>query len=68
MFILRWLVTAKRPIRWHEIQAAKAINIEEQKVDLERRKFRKGTKDLCGPLVEIREDGTVELVHLTARS
>ncbi|KAK8015049.1 hypothetical protein PG990_008345 [Apiospora arundinis] len=68
MFILRWLVTAKRPIRWHEIQAAKAINIEKQKVDLERRKFQKGTKDLCGPLVEIREDGTVELVHLTARS
>ncbi|KAK8044966.1 hypothetical protein PG993_004990 [Apiospora rasikravindrae] len=68
LFILRWLVSAKRPIKWHEIQAAKAINVDEQSVETERRRLRKDIKDLCGPLVEIRENGTVELVHLTAKS
>ncbi|KAK8879908.1 zinc finger protein [Apiospora arundinis] len=68
LFILRWLVSAKRPIKWHEIQAAKAINVDAQSVELKRRGFRKDTRDLCGPLVEIREDGTVELVHSTAKS
>ncbi|KAK8084662.1 Ankyrin repeat-containing protein [Apiospora hydei] len=67
LFILRWLVSAKRPIQWHEIQAAKAINVDGQSVELERRKIRKDIKDLCGPLVEIRQNGTVELVHLTAK-
>ncbi|KAK8130903.1 hypothetical protein PG984_007341 [Apiospora sp. TS-2023a] len=67
LFILRWLVTAKRPIKWHEVQAAKAINVDEQSVELERRRIRKDIKDLCGPLVDIRVDGTVELVHSTAK-
>ncbi|KAI2626752.1 hypothetical protein GGR54DRAFT_483461 [Hypoxylon sp. NC1633] len=65
--LLRWLVRAKRPLRWHEIQAAKSIHVESQSVDLERRRFRVDSKDLCGSLVEIREDGRVEFVHTTAK-
>ncbi|KAK8053544.1 hypothetical protein PG996_012845 [Apiospora saccharicola] len=68
LFILRWLVSAIRPIKWREIQAARAINIDQQSVELEYRKIRKDIKDLCGPLVDMREDGTVELVHSTAKS
>ncbi|KAK3936465.1 hypothetical protein QBC46DRAFT_419250, partial [Diplogelasinospora grovesii] len=65
--LLGWLVCAKRALRWHEIQGAKSIHIETQSVDLERHCFRVDSKDLCGSLVEIRSDGTVEFVHMTAK-
>lgn len=65
--ILRWLIYAKRPLRWHEIQAAQAINLVDQAVDWERRRFRVGPKDLCGSLVAISRDGMVDFVHSTAR-
>jgi len=65
--LLRWLVCAKRPLKWHEIQAAKSIDLKNQLVNLQGLSFRIDSKDLCGSLVEIRDDGTVELVHLTAK-
>ncbi|KAI0022836.1 hypothetical protein F4780DRAFT_769516 [Xylariomycetidae sp. FL0641] len=65
--LLRWLVCAKRALKWREIQAVKSIDVENQVVDLEHRRFVCNSKDLCGSLVEIREDGTVEFVHSTAR-
>lgn len=57
---------AKRAVKWHEIQAAKSINVDTQSVDLERR-FLDDSKDICGSLVEIHDNGTVELVHTTAK-
>src|SRR5438105_2793080 len=65
--LLSWLVCAKRSISWREIQGAKSIDVETQWVDFERLRFRVDSKDLRGSLVEIRSDGTVELVHLTAK-
>ena len=65
--LLNWLVCAKRPLKWHEIQGAKSIDLEGQSVEWERRRFRVNPKDLCGSLVEIMPEGTVELVHLTAK-
>ncbi len=65
--LLRWLVCAKRTLKWHEIQATKSIDIESQSVDVERRRFRDNSKDLCGSLVEIRDGGRVEFVHTTAK-
>ncbi len=65
--LLSWLVCAKRTLTWAEIQGAKSINIDDQLVDFQGRSFRVDSKDLCGSLVEIRSDGTVELVHLTAK-
>jgi hypothetical protein len=62
-----WLVCAKRPLRWNEIQGAVSIDIENSCVAWERRKLREDSKELCGSLVEIRADGTVELVHQTAK-
>lgn len=64
--LLGWLACAKRPLRWYEIQAAWSIDIEEEKFDPERR-FVEDSKDLCASLVEICSDGTVTLVHSTAR-
>jgi hypothetical protein len=65
--LLTWLVCAKRSMKWHEIQGAKSINVDRLSVDYHKLRFRVDSKDLCGSLVEIRFDGTVELVHLTAK-
>lgn len=54
-------------MKWHEIQGVKSIDLETKSVDFQRLRFRVDSKDLCGSLVEIRSDGTVELVHLTAK-
>lgn len=66
--LLGWLVCAKRPLRWREIQGIKAIDLEEQTVDFDRRSFLVGSKDLCDSLVEDRPDGRVELVHSSVKS
>ena len=44
-----------------------SVNLEAKDVDLKERQLRVGSKALCGSLVEQRSDGSVELVHLTAR-
>ncbi|KAK8851009.1 zinc finger protein [Apiospora arundinis] len=65
--LLGWLVCAKRPLKWHEIQGMNSINLDEQLVDFERQSFIKSPKDLLASLVEMREDGSLEFVHLTAK-
>jgi hypothetical protein len=67
MMLLSWLTVAKRPLKLHEIQALKSIDVDARVVDLERRSFRVHPKDLCESLLEVRDDGTVEFVHLTAK-
>ncbi|KAL1595313.1 hypothetical protein SLS60_010004 [Paraconiothyrium brasiliense] len=66
--LLGWLVCAKRSLKMHEIQTMKSINLQGRTVDFERRRFLVDPKDLCESLVDVREDGTIELVHNTARS
>ncbi|KAJ5563904.1 hypothetical protein N7513_000146 [Penicillium frequentans] len=68
MKVLQWLVLARRPLKWREIQVLKSINLHARRVDFERQMFRvTSAKDICGSLVDVREDGTVELIHLTAK-
>lgn len=68
LLLLSWLVCAKRPLKWYEIQTARSIDLEEHTVNLNRYSFRDGPKDICGSLVEEDDvNGTVELVHLTAK-
>jgi hypothetical protein len=65
--LLGLLVSSKRPIKWHEIQAAVSMDLESKTFDFDGLSFRVEAKDLCGSLVEIRPGGTVELVHSTAK-
>ena len=67
LLLLGWLVCARRPLKWLEIQCAKSIDVENETVDLGQHRFRDDSKDLCGSLVEIRPNGAVELFHLTAK-
>ncbi|SCV33624.1 uncharacterized protein FFB14_04610 [Fusarium fujikuroi] len=66
--LLEWLVCAKRPLKWHEIQCLKSINLDKECVDFARHKFTVSGKDLCGSLVELRADGTLELIHVSAKA
>jgi hypothetical protein len=65
--VLQWLTLARRPLEWREIQVLKSIDRREQSIDFERQKFHVDAKDLCGPLANVSKDGTVELIHLTAK-
>lgn len=67
--ILGWIVCARRPLRWREIQGAVSIDMEggvEQQIDHER-KLSESPKELFASLVELEYDGTVQLIHETAR-
>ena len=64
--LLAWLVCAFRPLKWHEIQCAVSIDPEAGKVDLAQR-FVVEPKHICGSLVEQHSDGSLQLVHTTAK-
>jgi hypothetical protein len=66
--LLGWLVCAKRSLKMHEVQTMKSVDLDKRAVDFERRHFRVHPKDLCESLVDVRKNGTIELVHVTARS
>jgi hypothetical protein len=65
--LLTWMVCAKRPMKWREIQCAISIDLDDQIVDWDRKRFAVDSKELCGSLVELHADGTVNLVHHTAK-
>ncbi|KAH8722373.1 hypothetical protein GQ44DRAFT_687152 [Phaeosphaeriaceae sp. PMI808] len=64
--LLGWLVCAKRALYWREIQGAVSIDLEEGTICPDLR-FEDDCKDLCASLVDRASDGTVVLVHSTAK-
>ncbi|GLA90300.1 hypothetical protein AtubIFM56815_005863 [Aspergillus tubingensis] len=65
--LLSWLVCAKRRLQWREIQGAVSIDLEAEDVDFEGRQWILDSRDLCDSLVEVKTDGSLELVHATAK-
>ena len=65
--LLGWVVTAKRPLTWPEIQGAVSIDIEDQIVDFDERSLVVDIGALCGSLVERLPGDRIELVHTSAR-
>lgn len=66
--LLEWLVLARKPLRWREIQVLKSMDLDQQSIDFHRQGFLvKDPRDICGSFIEVRDDGSVELIHLTAR-
>ncbi|KAJ6272006.1 hypothetical protein PSV08DRAFT_408868 [Bipolaris maydis] len=68
LLLLGWLVCAKRSLKMQEVQTLWSVDFDERAVKFERRQSRVHPKDLCESLVEVHEDGTIELVHMTART
>jgi hypothetical protein len=64
--LLSWIVCAKRPLKWKEIQVARSINVEYQIIDYDNQHLRGNIHELCGSLVDISEN-CVNLVHSTAK-
>ncbi|KAF2492844.1 ankyrin [Lophium mytilinum] len=64
--LLSWLLCAKRPLKWHEIQGAMSLDLDGNSFDCERRLVR-DIKHFCGSLVEVRRGGAICFVHLTAK-
>jgi hypothetical protein len=52
---------------WREVQCAVSIDIDEETVDWDRKKLSVDSKELGGSLVETYADGTIALVHHTAK-
>lgn len=65
--LLGWMVCARRPLKWHEIQGAVSIDPAEQTIDFDDRKLRIHIRDLCGSLIQVLPGDRVELVHSTAK-
>lgn len=64
--LLGWVVCARRPLKWHEIQGAVSIDLKDQTVEFEDRHLRFHVKDVCGSLIDILPGDRVALVHSTA--
>ncbi|KAG0649191.1 Vegetative incompatibility HET-E-1 [Hyphodiscus hymeniophilus] len=65
--LLGWMVCAKRPLKWREIQAAVSIDPDEQTVDFDSRRLRSSVEEYCGSLIQVLSGDRVELVHNTAK-
>lgn len=72
--LLQWLVLSKRALKWREIQVLKSISHQDEESFIDRKEaFWGHVKDICGPLVNFNsegngdDEGTVELIHLTAK-
>jgi hypothetical protein len=65
--LLGWIVCAKRPLMWHEIQCAVSIDPKHQEIDIGTMGLVRHIRDLCGSLVTEFPGGRLELVHSTAR-
>ena len=65
--LLGWMICAKRPLKWGEIQGAVSIDPVEQTVEFDDRKLRFRIEDRCGSLVQVLPGDRVELVHHTAK-
>ncbi|KAF2800244.1 hypothetical protein K505DRAFT_229183, partial [Melanomma pulvis-pyrius CBS 109.77] len=64
--LLGWLACSKRVLKWHEIQGAVSVDFEDGIISPDLH-FRDDCKSICASLVEISSDGSVVLVHSTAR-
>jgi hypothetical protein len=65
--LLGWMVCARRPLKWHEIQAAVSIEPVNQTIDFDERRLRVHIRELCGSLIQVLPGDRVELVHSTAK-
>ena len=65
--IFRWIICAKRPLKWSDIQSVFAIDPDLHRVDSDERQLRVTCRDLCGSLVETCTGDILELVHQSAK-
>lgn len=65
--LLGWMVCAKRPLSWIEMQVAISMDLEFETIEFDDRKLRTHIYDTCGSLVHVLPGNRIQLVHSTAK-
>lgn len=65
--LLGWLVCAKRPLKWHEMQAILSFDAQEAKVDFDNRMLTDDVRKYLGSLVHVLDGDHIRLIHTSAR-
>jgi len=65
--LLGWLVCAKRPLKWHEMQSILSYDPVKQEVDFDNKMLRQNARKYLGSLVHVVEGDRIRIIHSTAR-
>jgi len=65
--LMGWLVCAKRPLKWHEMQAILSYDPANQKVDFDNKMLRQKVTTYLGSLVHVVDGDHIRIIHSTAR-
>lgn len=65
--LLGWLVCAKRPLKWHEMQSILSYDPVNQRVDFDNKMLRQNAKKYLGSLVHVLGGDHIRIIHSTAR-
>ncbi|KAH7125933.1 hypothetical protein EDB81DRAFT_730245 [Dactylonectria macrodidyma] len=68
--IFGWLAYAKRPLKWHELQAALSVNIDDHggvEVQDCMIRLRDNIQNVCGSLVHMPGGTSIDFIHQTAK-
>ncbi len=65
--LLGWLVCAKRPLKWHEMQSILSYDRVNQQVDFDNKMLRQTAKKYLGSLVHVLDSDHIRIIHSTAR-
>jgi hypothetical protein len=65
--LLGWLVCAKRPLKWHEMQSILSYDPVNQKVDFDNKMLRQNVNKYLGSLVHVLDGDHIRIIHSTAR-
>jgi hypothetical protein len=61
------ITSATRTLQCHEVQGALSIRLDDQTIDLDRRRSRIPLAEICGPIVEVHSNGVIDMIHPTAK-
>ncbi|KFA81095.1 hypothetical protein S40288_00970 [Stachybotrys chartarum IBT 40288] len=68
--IFSWLVCAKRPLKWHELQAIMSMDVDmhgDVKLHPNERSS-SDVREVCGSVIHVMDGTNIELVHHTAKA
>ncbi|KAB5535360.1 hypothetical protein GE09DRAFT_358884 [Coniochaeta sp. 2T2.1] len=68
--IFGWLACAKRPLKWHELQAAMSITVDERgntSFSYRMGKTAMEIQEMCGSLIQVLPGNRIEFIHQTAK-
>ncbi|KAH8802967.1 hypothetical protein F5884DRAFT_803827 [Xylogone sp. PMI_703] len=65
--LLGWLVCAKRPLKWHEMQSILSYDPSRQWIDFDKKMLRQNVTKYLGSLVHILDGSHIRIIHSTAR-